>query len=454
VRLYEAELRRLDVPCFVAAGDGFFAARAVRDVRLLLAALADPYDDVAWMGVLRSPWVGLTDDALLRLRTASPGAPFSAAVDDAAAPELPGADGAALASARRWLGELRVLCDRVPCAALVERALDRSGYAAGLLHQDGGDVALANLRKLVAMADGRPEASLVEFVAWLRERSDSSAREAEAALHTAGEDVVTLTTVHGAKGLEWPVVFLCDLDRKPAQDAPQLYLDAADGIGVRLVDADAAKDERLCGAYACLHEQATRREIAEEKRVWYVASTRARDRLVLCACAETQAPESAAEGAKRPTPAQWLASRLAVAGETFAYTYAGARWAGRVVADLPDIPAVEAPAPPTFAEVASWAANSAPVLRHIVTVAPVTPLFRRSATELMAFEKSPAEHRRATCSACACPPSRPAARRRRTHTVPRPAWTPGPQATSCTRSWSSRRSSCIATSTRSSSASW
>jgi hypothetical protein len=150
-------------------------------------------------------------------------------------PALPGADGAALAFARRWLGEARVLRDRVSCASLIERVLDRSGYAAGLLHQEGGDVALANLRKLVGMADGRPEASLAGFVSWLRDRGASSAREAEAALHTAGEDVVTLTTVHGAKGLEWPVVFLCDLDREPAGDAhaPVLYLDAADGIGVR-----------------------------------------------------------------------------------------------------------------------------------------------------------------------------------------------------------------------------
>ena len=388
VRLYEAELRALQVPCYAAAGDGFYATREVRDVRLLLTALTDAHDDVAWVGVLRSPWVGLTDDALLRLRVERPRAPFSQALDV----ELPGADGEALAYALGWIEELRLLRDRVSCAALIERALERSGYAAALLYQQGGDVALANVRKLVRMADGRPEESLAGFVGWLTERGESSAREAEAALHTAGEDVVTLTTVHGAKGLEWPVVFLCDLDReKPGSaNAPAIYFDAAHGIGVRLED-DAAEEDRVCGAYECLQRQFGLRDVAEEKRVWYVASTRARDRLVLCA--KPYAPP-APDAKKPPTPAQWLLEGLTREGGDFAYAHGDARWTGTVVTELRELPAVEAPAPPRYSDVAASAAVSEPLLRRIVPVPPVLPLFRRSATELMTFAKSEAEHRR------------------------------------------------------------
>ena len=389
VRLYEAELRKLEVPCFVAAGDGFYATREVRDVRLLLTALTDAHDDVAWVGLLRSPWVGLTDDALLRMRSERPGVPFSALLDA----ELPGTDGEALAFARVWIQELRRLRDRVPCAALVERALERSGYAAGLLYQQGGDVALANVRKLVRMADGRPEQSLAGFVDWLVERGESSAREAEAALHTAGEDVVTLTTVHGAKGLEWPVVFLCDLDReKPGSaHAPSFYFDAAHGIGIKLEDGAAPDGEQLCGAYECLQQQFGLRDTAEEKRVWYVASTRARDRLVLCA---KPYAKPAPDAKKPPTPAQWLLAGLAVAEGAFGYAADEKRWTGSVVPELRELPAVEAPAPPRFADVAARAGVAAPLLRRILPAAPVAPLFRRSATELMTFAKSPDEHRR------------------------------------------------------------
>ena len=116
-----------------------------------------------------------------------------------------------------------------------------------------------NLMKSPVVLVG-PEESLAGFVSWLLERGDSSAREAEAALHTAGEDVVTLTTVHGAKGLEWPVVFLVDLDRgmAGASRTPDLFLDAEDGIGIRLVRDDVAKEERECGAWECLRDRASK----------------------------------------------------------------------------------------------------------------------------------------------------------------------------------------------------
>jgi ATP-dependent exoDNAse (exonuclease V) beta subunit len=373
----------------VPAGDGFFATREVRDVRLLLTALTVAHDDLAWAGLLRSPWVGLCDDALLRLHRLGGGAPFVQALGS----ERPGGDGEALAFARRWIDELRRLRDRVSCAALIERALERSGYGAMLLYQQGGDVALANLRKLVRMADGRPEESVAGFLGWMVERGESSAREGEAALHTQGEDVVTLTTIHGAKGLEWPVVFLCDLDRDMpgGTNAPSLYFDAEDGIGIKLTDGDAPEGEQVCGAYECLHEQARRRDLAEEKRVWYVASTRARDRLVLCA--KPPSPV-AAEGKKKPTPAHWLLGGLTVDGETFRYGQASAAWKGAVVTTLRDLPTVDAPAPPRYDDLAPQAAESTALVRRIRPVPATMPLVRRSATELMAFAKDPTAHRR------------------------------------------------------------
>lgn len=391
VRLYEAELRRLRVPCFVAAGDGFFATREVRDVRLLLTALSDAHDDVAWLGVLRSPWVGLSDDVLLRLRTERPNVPFARALDVT----LPGADGEALAFARRWLAELASLRDRVSCAALIERALERSGYGAALLYREGGDVALANVQKLVRMADGRPDASLAAFAAYLRDRGESSAREAEAALHGQGENVVTLTTVHGAKGLEWPVVFLCDLDREMAgaSTTPAFFCDPTDGIGIKLDDPDAADEsERLAGVYECLRERAALRDTAEEKRVWYVASTRARDRLVLCA--QPPAAGDPAAKAPKPSPARWLLAWLTPQDGTFGYGTGTATWHGTILAEVSDLTTTDAPAPPLFEEVSATARVSAPLLRQVAPVPPVAPLFRRSATELMLFAKDPAEHRR------------------------------------------------------------
>lgn len=280
--------------------------------------------------------------------------------------ELPGADGVALAFARRWIDALRALRDRVPCAALIERALERSGYAAALLFHPGGDVALANVRKLVRMADGRPGASLTGFVGWLAERGESGAREGEAALHTQGEDVVTLTTIHGAKGLEWPVVFLCDLDRDMpgGTNAPDVYFDAVDGVGVRLDDDEGER----CGAYEVLRANAALRELAEEKRVWYVASTRARDRLVLCAMLPS-ADGAASSG--KPTPARWLLDKVAVVGDELRYVGAGRAWCGPIVTTLRAAEPVEGASPPRWTGVEATAAVSALVLRRVADVAKV-----------------------------------------------------------------------------------
>ena len=123
-----------------------------------------------------------------------------------------------------------------------------------------------------------------------------------------------------------------------------------------------------------------------------MASTRARDRLVLCA----KPPKPDAEERKpKQTPARWLLAGLAIAGDAFRYAAGtSGSWSGTVVIALPEIVAAAPVAPPAFADVAASARVSAPLLRQIAPAAAVMPLFRRSATELMTFAKDRDEHRR------------------------------------------------------------
>jgi ATP-dependent helicase/nuclease subunit A len=390
--IYEEALRRHGIPYYVSAGSGFFARREVRDLVLLLGALADPRDDVAWAGVLRAPWVGLADESLLRIRQAMESRPLSHGLGV----ELPGDDGARLRRAAEWLHELRYLRDRVRPAALVERALERSGYAEHLLLQEGGELALANLRKLVRMADGAGVASLAELVEWMRERAEIAAREPEARLHTAGEDVVVLTTIHAAKGLEWPVVFLCDLERKLMRDdhlRASLFFDNEAGIGLRLKDLD-ADGEPVAGAWARLAARDRALDLAEEKRIWYVAATRARDRLVLAGCVpEDSATIDPEKGPQRV--AQWLLSALGVGTDTVSYEADGPRWSGPVrrqvmVEVLTRPPLI----PPTAADLEDAPPLDGAVALGLGALPPIRPRRRHSATELMSLARNPDEHRR------------------------------------------------------------
>lgn len=397
IGLYEDALRRHGIPCYRPSGDGFFATREVRDVMLLLRALCDSRDDIAWFGLLRSPLVGLSDEGILRLRVARPEAAFSELLDVS----LPGEDGPVLRAASRWIGELRDLRDRIGCAALIDRALERSGYSALLLYIEGGDIAVANLRKLVRMADGRPDASLSELVRYLDRRAELAAREAAAPLHTAGEDVVILTTIHGAKGLEWPVVFLCDLDRAPraGKDAPHLLCDRDVGVALKLEVDQGGDEPTLPGSWEALRDGARERDLAEEKRVWYVAATRAMDRLVMCAipgaAQATTVDDDGQTVPLPPTPSRWLLGGATFSEGVVSYSGDARTFSGAVCAAVDGEFATVAPAAPPRSDDAAAAGSNADIARRIAEVTSVSPLFRRSATELMLFRKSRDDHRRA-----------------------------------------------------------
>ena len=366
----EEQLRQLGIPCYVAGGSGFFARREVRDIRLLLRALADPTDDIAWIGLLRSPFIGVTDAAILRMKAtrqdfASLACPMDVRVEDEAA----------IARARGWFIPLRDLRDRVSVAQLIDMAVERSGFGAHLLALPGGRLALANVRKLVRLAEGRAGETIREFLAWVEERETGDARDGDAALYTAGEDVVTLSTVHGAKGLEWPVVVLADIVERniiSSNRTDALYVDAEAGVGLKVTGAG----DTVSAAWTCLDHRNTLLARAEEKRLWYVAATRARDLLVLCAAREQVEQallvENADADAKLAT--QWLLRSL-VPGEA-CFTFVGGTAPERLLVPQAD-PQQQECAP------AMTAADAEMLRRRLVPVNAIAPLPRRSATELM-----------------------------------------------------------------------
>ena len=294
VRLYEDALREVGLDCDLAGGRSFFAAQEVQDLVHLLLWLDDPDDTLSLAGVLRSPLCGLSDDTLFTLcdRDAqgadaprSPGshAPLTAAIlGDAAVPAGRIAGRSARPRPADVLRELAALRDRVGAGELVERAVERTGYDGAVLLEFLGERKLANLRKLLRMAadaDAAGAGGLRGFAAQLLESVKRTEKEAEAVTLVRDPSVVTLMTVHAAKGLEFPVVVACDLDRGANGVRVEGVLDPELGPivpmpapgGVRLPDPAADLWKRREAAA----------EEAETVRVFYVAATRAADRLIL-----------------------------------------------------------------------------------------------------------------------------------------------------------------------------
>ena len=304
VKIYEEALRAVGAPTYTLFQDGFYRRQEVVDILVALEAIRDPSNDVALFGFLRGPCVGLRDETLLELALAGPPPRW-----DRLGARRVTRESERVAWGATLLTELGLLRDRIPTAELIERLLEQSGYLAHLaLLSDEGRQPIANLRKLVRMARGMAHAGVGDFVRLLRAAREGNQREGDARLFGEKDDVVTLTSIHSAKGLQWDIVFWADLSRQPQRDRSGGLILTRDAL---LIGGDDSAEERMLKA-AVEHE-----EDAERKRLWYVAATRARDRLIVSGLG--------LEGAPKGSPAASLGPilRQQSTGLEGAFTYRG-----------------------------------------------------------------------------------------------------------------------------------
>ncbi len=265
---FEKALERQHVPSYVYKGLGFFEADEIKDVLALLRYLAAPESNLRAAALLRSRFVRLSDPGLQSLAPGLAAALSGRHVDLAA---LDREDRLVLERVRqsvaRWLG----LVDRLPPAEVLELVLDETAY---MFETRGARVRQAreNLKKIRAMirrVQNRGYATMSRLAEHLERLT---AGDESNAVIDAG-DSVSLMTIHAAKGLEFPVVFVVNLSRGTGgrRHAIRVVSDARHGdawlsVGDFQSEADA---------------DAKAKDREETKRLLYVALTRARDRLYL-----------------------------------------------------------------------------------------------------------------------------------------------------------------------------
>jgi ATP-dependent helicase/nuclease subunit A len=285
--LYAQALRRAGIPFVVEGGKGFYERPEVGDLIAFLRAAASPNDGPAVLAVMRSPVGGAPDTELARFAVAGGRLDIAGGGFADLAP-FPNVRRTLDLLARFRRGMIGRAVDDIVRAALEETPL-------ALLHAAAHEGAqrIANLRKIVALAEGlaRQGLSLEETLRAVEQEFQGERGEGESPLADETIDAVRLLSVHKAKGLEFPVVFVPDLGRESKPPRPRgteaVWVRRGDGgaLGVLLPDG-------ACNAAWILHAATNRRhEAAEEKRVFYVACTRARERLVLVnSSAERSAP--------------------------------------------------------------------------------------------------------------------------------------------------------------------
>ncbi len=272
----EAALDAHEIPYRVESASLILQSQEVRDLLHLARAIGEPGNELALVATLRSPCYSLGDDELVAW--ASAGGRWSIEAEPpesarAAAPAVAAAL-AQLASFRDRLGELgpagtlsfavRSL-QLLPLAAFGPRAREVWRRIRYILER----------ARLFIEAGG---SSLSELADWIDEQLEGGGRSAESVVPEADEDVVRILTVHGAKGLEFPLTFLCGFGTSEESTRPDLLLRHGDGRP----EVHFNKELRTSG-YGALHLLDQQLEAEEALRLCYVAATRAKDHLVICA---------------------------------------------------------------------------------------------------------------------------------------------------------------------------
>jgi ATP-dependent helicase/nuclease subunit A len=286
--IYEQALRDHGIDYHLVGGFAFFAQQEIYDLQHLVQAIEDPTDDLALVGLLRSPFVGMSDDALTLL--AEPGEVlFDQLTVDRKVDALLRADREAL---QRFLGLFsgwRKDKDSFPVAVLLNRCIAEAGYDAALQFEPLADRKLANLWKLMELARAYDVRSVgfAGFVAEIADAVERELKEGQAATRPESDDVVRMMTVHKAKGLQFPVVFVPDLAAKDGrQQTTKVRWHRDAGLVAKnpsdLTDDDPEWRSELPNQIAELLDTIGERQ--EDLRILYVALTRAERQLILSAC--------------------------------------------------------------------------------------------------------------------------------------------------------------------------
>ncbi len=292
VEVYEEVLRARSIPYRLTGGRRYYMRAEMRALQAVLQAVESPHDPLAVVSALRCPVFGHSDEELLTHAAsrsgwnyaregAGRGTPFERAFD--------------------LLARLHALRESRPAAATLEDLFESTGALSLYWLKPDGEQRAANLLKAIDLARAHEQAggaTFSSFVRWHGRMASEEREEAEAPLTEEAEadaqgpdgDAVRLLTVHKAKGLEYPIVVLCDPAGSPRSESPLVVVERPLGAPARLqFRIGRSEDGFESPGYRAAAEREKARLAAESLRLLYVACTRARDYLVVPAFAGERA---------------------------------------------------------------------------------------------------------------------------------------------------------------------
>ncbi len=287
---YVEILQLADIPVSCDSAAGFFEATEINDCLCLLKVLDNPQRDIELTSVLRSPLFKISESELtcIRLHNIDETCGFYSClqryINSGPDKKLKNKLETIMEQLQRWRSQARI--DSI--ADLIWRIYSQSSMLAFVSALPNGPVRHANLLKLHDRAiqfekfSSNNQASLSRFIQFIEKLQDQDVNWAGAEPEETAGNAVRIMSVHKSKGLEFPVVFLAELESTFNHRSINSDLLLAMDIPMGLKIIDAQKNKLSTVAHQILVEQKRTESLAEEMRILYVAMTRAKQRLILC----------------------------------------------------------------------------------------------------------------------------------------------------------------------------
>jgi len=292
---YVDVLRLAGVPVSCEDATGYFEATEISDMLGIMRVLDNPQRDIELAAVLRSWFFKISDSELAKIRLLGKIGKDEAGFYDCVCDygvrgedaELAGRLKRAIEQIEQW----RTLARSGSLADLIWRIYRQTGFLSFVSALPNGRGRRANLLRLhqraiqfEGFAGSGTMVSLTRFVEFIEKLLETGADWASAEPGAEAGNAVLVISVHKSKGLEYPVVFLAELNsRFNKRDIQDDFLaDAENTLGLRIIDRQSNKKVDSL-AHQIIAEEKAAAGLAEEMRILYVAMTRARERLILTA---------------------------------------------------------------------------------------------------------------------------------------------------------------------------
>ena len=270
------------IPYIVDAGKGFFEAQEVIDIVSLLKFFRNENNDIALAGALKSPMFGLNDSDLLEISQSKKNVNFWSkfvAYSDVHQ------DNYLIQRAYQIITNLMKVALYIPISKLIVKIIESTAIIGAVSFENIGKQMKANINQLITFArnfEQKGFKTLHDFVSQIDDMTEFSS-ESEVNI-SSNENVVKIMSIHGAKGLEFPIVIILNANSDPKGRNDNFKLDKDLGVSYQYhcdIHNESVYRQVTTPINILINNQLKLAEIAEEKRLLYVAMTRAKDHLAV-----------------------------------------------------------------------------------------------------------------------------------------------------------------------------